>query len=81
MQSILRPVDTVLNFGIRNMFTVPCLDYPSYSHRPSMDKFGTGTNFICAIPLDYSCYLNANQLYMSRVLAGVLTQIVAALFP
>ena len=27
---------------------LPCLDY-SYSHRPSMDKFGTGTNFICAI--------------------------------
>ena len=28
-----------------------------------MDKFGTGTNFICAIPLDFSCCLNAKQLY------------------
>ena len=48
MQPILRPVDTVLNFGIQNSTCLPCLDY-SYSHRPGMDKFGTGTNFIFAI--------------------------------
>ena len=32
MQSILRPVDTVLNFGIRNMFTMLGL-YPIHTGR------------------------------------------------
>jgi hypothetical protein len=46
MQPILRPVGTVLNFGIPNMFTMLGLLLFTQSEH---DKFGTGTNFICAI--------------------------------